>query len=230
METCIEKLEKVSAEIDKLFDKVKDETGETEVVMDGIIDIPKYGNSKYKILWVLKEAYDADGGYDMRKGLSNRIKTIKKTKPTFLPIIYTSYGILNDCNWDFIPDLDKDDQSVADIIENVAFVNVKKLPGGATTIPAELKKAYDLYGSLVRKQINDYDPDIVVLCYVANLLTQDLGLTAEFENELLGTKYWIKNNKLYIRTNHPAQRGNRKEYCEAIMNVVNVWKQKIEIL
>ena len=227
METCIEKLQKESAEIDDLFAALTDEENEIEVVKDGIIDIPKYCNSKHKILWVLKEANQADGcGYDMRTGIAESIKTNPDSRYTFLPIIYTSYGILNDKNWDYIPDLDKKDQSVADIIEHVGFVNVKKIPGGSKASPRELKEAFDSHGDIVLKQIKDYDPDIVILCYVSNLLAKPLGLTSNFEKTLGGITYWVKNTKLYMQVDHPNQRGGSiQEYCTGIINIVREWEK-----
>ncbi|HZY38178.1 MAG TPA: hypothetical protein VFE53_16090 [Mucilaginibacter sp.] len=226
METCIEKLQMVSDEIDKLFEAIIDEENEIEVVKDGIIDIPKYCNSMHKILWVLKEANQADGcGYDMRTGIAESIKTNPETRYTFLPIVYTSFGILHNCDWNLIPDLDEEDQSIADIIENVGFVNIKKVPGGRKTNPRELEEAFDSHGDIVLKQIKDYDPDIVILCYVSNLLAKPLGLTSNFEKTLGGITYWVKHTKLYIQVYHPNQRGSIQEYCTEIINIVREWEK-----
>jgi hypothetical protein len=229
METCIKKLEDASAEIDKLFEAITDKETETKAVKDGITDIPKYCESEDKILWVLKEANDPDGGWDMRDGLKN-IKTSYGVKPparaTFEPIIYTSYGIIHNCNWDDITDLDKD-PSVADIVDLIGFVNIKKLPGGGTCNASDLRKAYNQHGNIVLKQITDYNPDIIICGgTLVDYLIEGLGLKEENAIQFGDLKCYLQNDKIYIRAYHPSFRGDKQEYVDGIINAVREWKKK----
>lgn len=233
MESQVERLGRISREIDSLIDAIKNE--DYDVVKDGIVDIEKYCNSKYKILWVLKEANDPNGGgWNMREGLK-RIKTEKgmvgRAKPTFEPIIYTSYGILNDCITDGISYI-HEDPSIVDVLNSIAFINVKKIPGGAVCNANDLNSDYKKHRYIVLKQIIDYEPDIVIFGGTDYLLTKDLELFDDYKKNLSESTCWIKDNKLFIRAYHPQyykSEVNRMSYCDEIINAVREWRSQLAL-
>lgn len=73
---------------------------ERYVMSDGIYDQVKYFDNKYRIAWMLKEAYDEDGGgfnyLNALLGGSNLYNNFNGGhRATWYPIAYTTYSILN---------------------------------------------------------------------------------------------------------------------------------------
>lgn len=217
----------------------------TEIVLpliDGIINTEKYFNSKYKILWILKEPYDgfdksgnpeSEGG-DYREWLSENLYEYKKY-PTWRRIAYVSFGILTDTAYDDMDDLQKKidvNDNVFDVIRNIAFINVKKTPGGKGTTPSTLRNAYDRYKEILLRQIKTYDPDIIIGGYTLPLFLKDLGLTnlRKTESEL---KYYLLNSKLFIDTYHPSYNSKsdefQREYVDRIVSLVKATREKLFI-
>lgn len=211
-------------------------------LIDGIINPENYLNSKYKILWILKEPYDgfdevgnpeSEGG-DYREWLSKNLYEYKKY-PTWRRIAYTSFGILNNISYDDMDDLQKKidvNDNVFDVIRNIAFINVKKTPGKKGTTPSTLKIAYDRYKEVLLKQIRTYDPDIIIGGYTLPLFLKDLGLTNLLKTEL-ELKYYLLNSKLFIDTYHPSYNSNsvehEKEYVDGIVSLVRATREKLSI-
>ena len=80
--------------IQLLIDKLIVETKVREPIYDGINCIEEYIKAKYKILFILKEPYDSDGGGWAIKDIISKGQYGKSIK-TFYPLIYIAYGILN---------------------------------------------------------------------------------------------------------------------------------------
>ncbi|MGB4776085.1 MAG: hypothetical protein WBP45_12980 [Daejeonella sp.] len=223
--------------IDKIVKStIKSDTPNTEPITDGIIDIEKYFNAKFKILWILKEPYDSYnedgipcGGNWCLKELIREKRNIEDFKgeqgwKTFEPMIYVSWSILNNfSSWDYIPNVETD-PTILNTLENIAYINVKKLPGYKTSSSLVIEDAYKQYKEILLKQIEDYNPDIIIGGGTLHHFFSDLGFTREQMQQSENTPYYIlKNNKIYIDTYHPANRGNREEYCQGIINAVKIW-------
>jgi len=55
----LQSLKEKCKKIDQLVERtVLSEDDDTFRILDGIIDIEKYYNAKYRIMWILKEPYD----------------------------------------------------------------------------------------------------------------------------------------------------------------------------
>lgn len=210
-----------------------DENGQCEPLVDGIVNIEKYLQSKFKILWILKEPYDdvengLPSGGDWRYiedflAVDNFYQHIKQI-PTWHPIIYTSYGLLNNFRQYETMDYIRDDESMAEIIRNVAVINVQKLPGFTRTYDYDrIWSAYQKNRDILLKQIDTYNPDIIIGGYTLQLFLDDLGIKNDLKNNG-SIDYATKNSKLFIHAYHPAQTQiTRDIYVNDIINTAKVW-------
>jgi hypothetical protein len=225
-------LKKRIAEIDKLIDEKFEGNGKY-VIHDGIVDINKYLKSRFKILWVLKEPHDKGGapnGWDIRDLLKEYSKDENGLNPdmkqTFTPIIYTTYSILNDLAWDEISYINKD-HSLIDVLKSIALINIKKLPAGAKSFDNEIEEAYDKYKSIILKQINDYEPDIIICGNTFRFLVSDLTKLYKLkgpEGQDDQTDSHFNDKLLILDVYHPAQISVKQEiYCKGIIVAVNNW-------
>ncbi len=203
----------------------------TSSLIDGVIDPDAYLVSKYKILWILKEPYDdfdengnpQSEGWDYRKDLRENLYAYK-AYATWRRIAYTSYAILNDCAYDDMDDLQKDENvndTVFDTVKSIAFINVKKVPGGKSTLPTNLRSAYLLNKELLLKQIEVCNPDVVIGGGTMPLFLRDLNLE-EHKEEGNNLKYYIKDSRVYIDAYHPSYpKGGlqEEEYVDVIARV-----------
>lgn len=235
MDTLVIDLDKKCKEIEELICKnYVDEHGQCEPIVDGIVSIEKYLQSKFKILWILKEPYDdvendlpSGGGWHLANDFlapDGFYKRIGQSRSTWHPIIYTSYGILNN----FLPynsmDYIRDDESMAEIVKNIAVINVQKLPGFTRTYDYErIVNAYNKHKDILLKQIETYNPDIIIGGATLQLFFDDLGIKDAFINNGC-IDYATKNSKLFIHAYHPAQtQVTRDKYVDDIINTTKLW-------
>lgn len=192
-------------------------TQEQSPIGDGIVNYEEYLNSSPKILWLLKESYDTEndgeGGWSMAELLNRENvyeKFLKKTKSknTWYPIIYTSYGILkNESCYEDIPFIE-DDESVILILKKIAFININKLAGKSTTNMSELRSKFQENTIILKNQIKLYNPDVIIGCKTLDMYLNllDLG-KVEVKKSKLGTEYYFNENRLYIDAYHPGKIG-----------------------
>lgn len=220
------KLEELHQEIQN---RVEEPENERYFMPDGAINLEKYFNSKIRVMWILKEAYDDDGGgwsmnqvFDSETNIFESIfEKNPNLKKTWFPIIYTSYGILNNfIKWrdmDFI----EDDVSMCDILKEIAVINTQKLPSkkGTFTDYKDLGEAVSKYGDILQKQIKLLDPHILIFAKTLYLYQDMLNLDENYRTED-SFNYYLKDNKIYINAYHPSQFTiKREEYVNRIINI-----------
>jgi len=49
-----------------------------------------------------------------------------------------------------------------DILQNIALINIRKLPGNSSSDDKEIENAYTVHKSLLLKQIEIINPDIII--------------------------------------------------------------------
>jgi hypothetical protein len=235
MKNLIEIGKKIDAEIYAL----PTENSNIEPIADGIVNEEMYLKSKFKILWILKEPYDEifegkpiGGGWSVAKDALNSKKSGKemsREKNTFFPMIYTSFGILNDgILWEEMSDANHD-QNVFDTIKKIAYINIKKTPGLTVCSSHIIAKHYDNNKKLLLKQIEVYNPDIIIGGgRTLKIMSNDLGLndqTRKFYSDLdKDGKYthgfYVSNNRIFVDAYHPGIRRNKESYCNNIIEGV----------
>jgi hypothetical protein len=223
-------LEKLQQEIDLEIEKINGADGR-KAFPDGIINIDKYLESEVKIMWILKEPNSSEE-LNWRYEIAN-IKTETGTKygwaGTFNPIIYASFGITNNLNWAEIPDTNVDPK-IIDILQSIAFVNVKKTPGESVAFDNEIFEYHAENKNILISQINAYKPDVIIcgntFQYIGNDL-KDLFKDLIFEYDEISKMSNYQNSKIIIvDAFHPNARKNKETYCNYIINSVNKWKKQ----
>ncbi len=225
-------LEKLQEELDKEIDKIIGSDGRI-AFKDGIINIDKYLDSELKIMWILKEPNSTEELH-WRDEIGN-LKTESGTKygwaGTFNPIIYVSFGILNNQKWGQIP-YTNDNPEIIDILQSIAFVNVKKTPGESVAFNNEIHEYHSKNKSLLLSQIKLYEPDVIICGNTFEYIGVDIKSifeNLEFEkNELSGMSKYQNSTIIVVDAFHPNARKNKEIYCDYIINSVNEWKYKIK--
>lgn len=198
-------LEKAENEIEALICGIEDESGQCTPIIDGIVDIDSYLNAPVKILWVLKEVnspgdQDRWSLKDAIRGLRNGKKIQKGWEKTFGPIVYATYGIMNQCRFEDIPHINQQPDLI-DGLKQIAYINVKKLPGSRKASFSKLKKYYRAHKSIFLKQVKTYDPDVIICGGTYGVICQDFHEDAPI-----------------VKAYHPAQRRlKRAVWCDRII-------------
>lgn len=225
----------------EIWDTYVDENGKADPIIDGIVDIEKFQATSPKILWILKEPYDDEedgfasgGGWHFSKDFLAKddfYTRMGRSRATWHPIIYVSYGIINNFVKYGSMDYIRDDLTMADVIKQIAVINVKKLPGFTRTYDfSPIADAYQKNRTLLHKQIEQYNPDIVIGASTMRLFYDELGIKQDDIVKNGSIDYSIKNNRLYIDAYHPGQTQiTRDKYVDdIIITTENYWtKNKI---
>lgn len=218
---------------EEISNKIKQigEDKNSNYVIDGVIDPEQYLKAKYKLLWVLKEANSEMDSWSYLENFKNKdwLYRCGKSVPTLKRIIYTTYGILRDSEWSDIPDAK--DERAFEPLQEIALINIKKIPGHSQSYDSEITQAYEEYRPLLKEQIDLYDADIVIFGNTMNYFyKEDFEGLADAEKQVTdyGNHYYDTGKKLYIHTWHPAARGRGftdEAYVMDLINIVKDWKK-----
>ncbi|MDP1663570.1 MAG: hypothetical protein Q8L79_00450 [Methylobacter sp.] len=195
-------------EIEKLFTDMQPDALGNKPVRDGIVNLKTYISAPYRVLWILKEPNDEkdEGGWDLREFLSNgNFKGYRQWKRTFSLPLRVSYGMLNGfTEWESLPKVDKIENRV---LESIAYINLKKIPGGARANGSMIADAYKKSKHLILEQIRVFKPHVIICCgFNMYLLNADLGITDENIKKDIEHAHYTKHDSIvFIDTYHPAQ-------------------------
>ncbi len=225
-----EELQKKIDEIDSEISKINYDC--RKAIHDGIVDIDEYLSSETKIMWILKEVHSVgdNGEWDLRaelRNLKNETGTAIRDRwaGTFNPIVYITYGILNEKLWDEIPNT-WDDPKIIDILNKIAYVNVKKVSGMSTANHNELKEFHRSYGQILRKQIDVFLPDVIICGNVLEIIDYFGNDYIEIRDENMIFYQSKSGNHILIDTYHPYNRKLKQQvYCDTIIKHVLDWKK-----
>lgn len=204
---------------------------DSHFVIDGIIDSEKYFNAKYRILWILKEANSQSDTWSYLEKFKDKewLYRCGKSVPTLKKIIYITYGILRNCNWCEIPDA-KNEKSF-EPLQEIALINIKKIPGDGSAEDNEIQQAYYENKELLKLQIETYNPNVIIfgntLQYFYKTDFDKLESTEKQKTEF-GNAFYNTGDKLYIHTWHPAVRGagfTDEKYVMDIVKIVKGWNK-----
>jgi len=213
-------------EIDALIKaRMSNDVEEIYPVYDGIVNDHEYSNAKYKILWILKEPHDKDGGNWYMKdfiGNKDRLREYRNWPRTFNPIIYVTYSILNGfSSWNELDDTSENPDMI-DVLRKIAYINLKKIPGETVSVPDVIQKAYEENKDIILKQIELCDPNMIIGGSTMSIIANDLGIGPLIEKN--GIKCFATNEKIYIDAYHPNQKSIPQQiYCDSIINTIKDW-------
>lgn len=189
-------------------------------IRDGVVDAKEYFNCRFKILVLLKEA-NGGSDYDLREYLKG--EPLYKTATN---VVRWTEGILNietDIPWESLDDIDMEWRRKR--LRQIAWVNIKKISGGATAIDEEIKAAAVKNSCFLKQQLNLYQPDIVIcggtspyyIDYVAN------SKNLKWQKAKNGIRYLLDGQRIVIDFYHPNAWGrginNQVLYCKLVDSV-----------
>lgn len=184
--------------------KINNPTNNPTIVTDGIVDEKEYLDSKYKILYIMKEVNsDQKDEWSLTEFLSNGARS-----QTWDNIARWTEGILNlekDLAWEY---LSRDNDIRRDIyIKKIASINLKKTPGRHTSIYNEIRMATKNNKEILKKQVDIYQPNIIICCGTSGLFVKDcLESDLTWQMTSRGIEYMILDETIIVSFSHPEAR------------------------
>ena len=188
----------------ELFNQLKINNPTTTIVTDGIVDEKEYLESKYKILYVMKEVNsDQDDEWSLTEFLSNGARSQTRDN-----IARWTEGILNlekDLAWEY---LSRDNNLRRDIyLKKIASINLKKTAGKHTSIAREIDIAAKNNKDIIKKQVDMYQPNIIICCGTGGLfLKHCLESDLNWQTTSRGIEYIIFDKTIIVSFSHPEAR------------------------
>lgn len=197
-------------------------------IKDGIINEELYSNSNVKILWVLKEPYsDVDNwtfqSYLSKSEIERKIGTKADTLKysVFKRILCSSYGIINNIPFE---NIDIKNPNVYSIGEKIAYINIKKTPGGSFSYYKVIRDIYLKNKEKLITQILDINPDVLIFGNTMHYFKNDLEAVGLHFKKVSGDKqityYKSDTGKIAINAYHPSVRPkhiSEADYCNKII-------------
>lgn len=209
-----------------------------EPIYDGVVDAEGYLKTKPKVLWILKEPYDdfdangmpQGGGWTMFKDVA-AVKTLAESvnaNAALRNVTYASYAILKGIDsYAELPWITDKPQEYEKTIKSIAYCNIGKMPGQTTTSTTWLKKVADDWKDILFKQIDLYNPDVIIVCGTDTLqvLNGDMGLdlsnpkrTVKQGRSVVDIHSW--RGKRLIWAPHPAARIPPEDWVNSVIKAV----------
>jgi hypothetical protein len=172
-------------------------------VADGVVAEDAYLQSEQKLLFILKEVNDPDGGdWDLREYLRNGGRS-----QTWNNITRWVEGIRrpsDDIPWSDLAEIDEERRR--ETLRSIAAVNLKKTPGGHTTDSPVLAKIAEQDKALLKRQLMLYDPDLIVCCGTSDTFHWLVSLEDEPQWKCTRRGVWFhehKPGKYVVAYSHP---------------------------
>ena len=136
-------------------------------VADGVIDEASYITARTRVLFLLKEVDDADGGgWDLRN-----IDLLSSVWQTWNNLARWAYGLLNDTPWmpwSSVPE--SNSQFRRNWLQYICAVNIKKVGGGSSADAGLVSEYANEDSAFLRRQLALYRPQLTICCGTADYL------------------------------------------------------------
>lgn len=151
-----------------LFEQWKNERNYPTFMSDGLFDEETWNKQDLKILYVLKEADWEDGNRDLCEYLLSEVSSTYWK--TWNNIVRWTQAIRE--GGEYQKTVSKADKT--DCLKTIAFLNIKKIGGGATANDEEIRAYGKRDAEYIKRQIELYQPDIIVCCGSGNGKNADI--------------------------------------------------------
>ena len=233
------------AQIDELNTEVIKEFGR-DTQLDGVLNLDVFNETNPRILWILKEPNWGEDYNDIEENKEhlnddeirnilenqltndyrikyyNDVTVYNKWKMTFQNIFYITYGILERrYNRHEIPNIDdKAKINGTYRLSEIAFINLKKIPGGSNANPNKIESSYFKHKEFIHKQIKIIDPNIIINASRVHSLFNDLS-EGKSINMNYSFPFVVTESRLIIDTFHPLQKEiSAEDYVDSILCIV----------
>ena len=193
------------------------------LVTDGVVDEQAYLLSTPKLLFVLKEVNDENGGgWDLREYLREN----GGRGQTWNGVSQWAKGIAalpSEAPWETLKSLDETKRIEA--LRPIAAMNLKKSPGGSRTNRRDLASVARADRDLLIEQFHLYSPDLVICCgdVVGDLMCEILQLDpAKAWRSTAKNVGYIEhaNRKYLISYYHPQARHSKETMFHEVVGAV----------
>lgn len=185
----------------EIFDKLR--KIDPSIVEDGIVSEEEYIDSNYKIVYIMKEV-NGGSGWNLKDFLYKGGRS-----STWDNVARWTEGLLNlnqEYDWAY---LEKNNEKRRKYyLKKIGVINLKKTPGQNTSDYKEISRTASENRNLIKKQVDMYDPDIIICCGTA-----DDFATNYLESKLVnwkmtkrGIQYIKCDNKIIVSFAHPEAR------------------------
>lgn len=205
-------------ELDRLFKEwekaVPDYKG--KFVSDGIISEALYDTASKKILFIAKEPNDPKPieTWDFRILWRDQFKY-----PFTYRIAEWAYGLLND-----FPAYDElwiDRSKLIQALHSIAFMNVKRIGGGAKSKEKEIYTHTQMNKSFLLREIEIIQPEIIILCLSWWQETIDLLFDKVSWEESCKIPVGKTNNAKIVSFYHPSQYTYEADYLYSLLKQIS---------
>jgi hypothetical protein len=197
----------INATEDGIFERWR--SRHPNLVRDGVADEIAYASSSPKILFVLKEVNDPDGGgWDLREYIRGGGRA--QTWNAIARWVTGIAALPQETPWETVAEVSDTTRIAA--LRSIAAMNLKKSPGGSSTEYGSLEAIARADSDLLAEQFRLYNADLVICCggMVGELVDEVLQLdpTREWRRTTRGV--WYKeyvDRKFVLDYAHPQARS-----------------------
>lgn len=212
---------RISAEIDT---RAKELGFDNYPITDGVCDFEGYLMSNPKVMWILKEPNGQKEDGSLEKGgwsipgwsFKDDIEGVAKQK-TWQIIIYVMFGYLHGykCkDMDYI----RDNHQMAKVLQNIAYINVSKMPGYNTSSDSVIEQYYTQWKPILNLQIETYSPDIIIFGNTFKHFKKDFKELKKIYNFPNWIDVYKSGNRLLFDAYHPSRKG--QEYVDTLISAL----------
>lgn len=185
-------------------------------------------------MWILKEPYDDfdedkpnGGGWSITEHCFGGKDDIWSQR-TWQPIIYVMYGYLHSLMWQ---DMDwiRDNKDMADVLKDIAYINVSKMPGYTRSTWTNISHCYSLWKPILDKQFDIYDPNVIVCAGTLSFFKEDFVKSGmlQIDSVQSAIDVYRLDKKIIIDAYHPLQtKIDRSSYVDSIIKMLNKYFPK----
>lgn len=203
-------------------------------ICDGVTDIPAYIKSSPRIMWILKEAYGdytasgkiTGGGWSFSKKF--REKDFLKDFDMWKIMIQINFAIRNNKEWKEIDYIENQPKMIKEL-RNIAYININKMPGKSESNDKDLFDNYKLWKDIIDKQINLYEPDLIIFGKTFQFFKDDFFHITEKPIRTVSGKWYSelykKDGKILIDAFHPSRKGGEDTSYNYVNSIINAYKK-----
>src|SRR5689334_3007613 len=184
-----------------------------------------YWKAPLRIVWLLKEVNDEGAS---ESGLMKWIRAWvkhgsvgKHGKFTAGPIAKVSFGLLNpERPW---TEWCQSSRTYVPALASIAWVNLKALPGGTSSVPAKIRRAFELDRESLAGDLVELKPDIVIGGNTFQFCAEWLNGWTPYPPNLESYDSTVIDGRVWVNAHHPGNRGkgwSHVGYFERIKDAV----------
>ncbi|MGN0028935.1 MAG: hypothetical protein ACI35Q_04290 [Marinilabiliaceae bacterium] len=181
-----------------------------------------------RVMWILKESYDGTdgevngGGWCIYHALDD---TGAASIRTWQVMAYVTYGIRTGTGYNDMPTVDA---KMIDLLKDVAYINVSKMPGRTQSNDSYMANAYRVWEETLKAQVETYAPDVVILGGTSAWVLD--GLFASREPFAGHKDCYVSGGRLVIAAYHPNQKSVKHEvYVDGIASAARDFQRLMGI-